>query len=396
MPQTIKERFCFPDALRGIAALWVMGQHLWLDHHTESLFQALPGPLNKLLFQFGYLGVAVFFVLSGFFIANSLQAVEISPSRFCQLLLRRLLRLSPAYYISIVWAIICSAIAARINHQFFQLPTLADLAKHFTYLHGLIPAHVISGVYWTLCIELQFYLVACVLIALSQWLTQRWGWQQAQIGVFSLAAIGSSAWPAQLVGVDFPLPGLWLNFWHSCILGMFAYWSWRQRCDPRWFYGYVGLLGVVTLVHHSLFTGMAIVTALSLYWTGRQNQIAHRFNWPWLQFVGLVSYTLYLTHEPLLKVLFPLGHRLLGFSVLADILCIGFSLASCLGLAHLLHWAVEQPSIRWSKVVGQHLTLLPVPPSPIVAWRKNNVAFIWGELSIRAAFSHLRVAAGDR
>jgi hypothetical protein len=47
-------------------------------------------------------------------------------------------------------------------------------------------------------------------------------------------------------------------------------------------------------------------------------------------------------------LLFPLGHRWLGFSVGADLACIAISFGLCLGLAKFLHWAVEIPSLQWS------------------------------------------------
>jgi peptidoglycan/LPS O-acetylase OafA/YrhL len=349
MPQTTKARFNFPDSLRGMAALWVMGQHLWVDRHTESLFQVLPGPVNRLFFQFGYLGVPIFFALSGFFMAHSLRKTVVTPRSLYQLFLRRFLRLSPAYYVSIGLALLFAAISTQLNGTALQLPSWGDLIKHFTYSQGLLPAQtVISGVYWTLCIEFQFYIAFCLLLGLSQWITRRSGWEQARTSIFGLAAILAALWPAHVLSENFPIPGLFLNTWHSCLLGIFAYWSWHKICNAWLFYGYVGILVGVTIASRSLFTGTAVLTAVSLYVAGTQNQMSHWLNHSWLQFAGLVSYTLYLTHEPLLKLLFPLGHRWLGFSVGADLACIAISFGLCLGLAKFLHWAVEIPSLQWS------------------------------------------------
>jgi peptidoglycan/LPS O-acetylase OafA/YrhL len=353
LPQ--QNRFCFPDSLRGLAALWVFGQHLWVDRHTEHLFQVLPSWVNRVVFQFGYLGVPIFFVMSGFFMAHSLRHIQVTWRSFQFLLLKRFLRLSPAYYVSIILAIGLGAIAAHGQGTPWQLPSWKDWLTHLTYLQGIFPSSVINGVYWTLCVEFQFYLVFCLLLGVSQWLRQGWFWQQAPVVVFSIAALVSTLWPAKVLADTFPIPGLFLPYWHSCLLGAFAYWIWQKSCPAVVFYGYVGLLVGITIATSSLFTGVALLTAVSLVLVGRSDRMGTTMNWPWLQFVGLTSYTLYLTHEPLLKLLFPIGHRWLGEGLAIDLVCLAVNLMLCLGLAQLLHCWVEKPSIRWSQEISKKL-----------------------------------------
>jgi peptidoglycan/LPS O-acetylase OafA/YrhL len=64
-------RFLFVDALRGIAALAVVLFHGLEGGHIAALVTIIPSPLSLVL-EYGSVGVAIFFVLSGFVIAHSL------------------------------------------------------------------------------------------------------------------------------------------------------------------------------------------------------------------------------------------------------------------------------------------------------------------------------------
>ncbi|MBW4440086.1 MAG: acyltransferase family protein [Plectolyngbya sp. WJT66-NPBG17] len=72
-----KVRFYFIDALRGLAALWVVLFHAHLDERLDSLEQSLPFWIDAPFFTGGSLGVAIFFVLSGFVIVHSLRNATI-------------------------------------------------------------------------------------------------------------------------------------------------------------------------------------------------------------------------------------------------------------------------------------------------------------------------------
>lgn len=349
---TQKIRFNFPDGLRGLAAIWVMGQHLWVDQHTPQLFQTLPAGLNRVLFQFGYLGVGIFFVLSGFFMAHALRRTAITRHNLGWLYARRWLRLSPAYYAAIGLAIGCSAIVAAFNGQTFIAPSFATLLKHFTYFQGLLPAETINGVYWTLCIEIQFYFAFCLLLGAIQWIDCRWPQGQFRRTVFwTIALLVTTLWPAQLWHSSGFEAATLLPYWYSCLLGAWIYWVWQKQQPPMILWGYCGLLAVITIQTRSLFVGVVLLTALSLSVAGAKDGLAHWLSWRWLQKLGQLSYAFYLVHEPLLKVLFPIEHRLLGAHLWVDIGGILLNFALCVGMAQLLHYYIEQPGIRWSQRV---------------------------------------------
>jgi len=85
------------DALRGIATIWVV---LFHEVKAGPLWEAIP-TVPRALFEWGHLGVAIFFALSGFVIARSLGNQNLDRSSSGRFLVRRYVRLLPPYYFSI-------------------------------------------------------------------------------------------------------------------------------------------------------------------------------------------------------------------------------------------------------------------------------------------------------
>lgn len=165
--------FYFLDGLRGLASLWVVFFHISAAS-VPVLAAALPQPLRLLLFEKGSLGVAIFFVLSGFVISYSLRQVKIDRAYVQNFTLRRWVRLSPPYYASMVAAIAIAALAAQVKGEPLALPSLPSLFAHLLYLQDVLGLGHINEVYWTLCLEMQFYLLFCGLLWLAQFWSQRW------------------------------------------------------------------------------------------------------------------------------------------------------------------------------------------------------------------------------
>jgi peptidoglycan/LPS O-acetylase OafA/YrhL len=78
------------------------------------------------------------------------------------------------------------------------------------------------------------------------------------------------------------------------------------------------------------------------------SRMASWLNWRALQFLGLVSYSLYLVHNPLSGAGFFVGYRLLGRSAWTEAVCLVAVFAFCALGAWLFFLLVERPSLRWS------------------------------------------------
>lgn len=141
-------RYEFLDAIRGLAALLVAVQH-----GSEML--GLPLGRRGAVVNLGETGVVAFFLVSGFIIPRSLER----HGSLGVFWLGRAFRLYPAYWASLLVALGLIA-TGRYLSPFHGLghPALALLANG-AMVQGLVGVPQALGVYWTLSLELLFYLL---------------------------------------------------------------------------------------------------------------------------------------------------------------------------------------------------------------------------------------------
>lgn len=150
------------DALTGVraaAALWVLVYHVWLlSGGATTALRIFGGVDLSPLLAMGYLGVDVFFVLSGFVLAW--QVLQPAPSKqqvpYGTFLRRRILRVYPAYYACLTVLLLLSLWGADPRP-----PGVTDVALHAVMFHNFVDKSVssINPVFWSMPFEWQFYLV---------------------------------------------------------------------------------------------------------------------------------------------------------------------------------------------------------------------------------------------
>jgi len=156
------------DGLRGVAILLVMGFHYF--YHLESFYyKSTLYPYgetfsNTVIFKYGYLGVELFFIISGFVIAMTLE----SSKSLIDFAIRRFVRIWPALIVSAVltffllnWSDAPFALTRRqFWPNFIPSLTLTPVAMW----SGLFPkVDFVTGVYWSLVVEIRFYMIALIL-----------------------------------------------------------------------------------------------------------------------------------------------------------------------------------------------------------------------------------------
>lgn len=152
------------DGLRLIAILGVIGTHLvtFLGKHTNEQFGAMvrEDPVCRVLSS-GFIGVQLFFAISGFILALPFARSYLTGSRqpkLKQYYFRRLSRIEPPYIINILVFFLILVIARGMS--------ITELAPHlFTsclYVHNIVydTPSLINGVAWSLEVEVQFYCLA--------------------------------------------------------------------------------------------------------------------------------------------------------------------------------------------------------------------------------------------
>lgn len=156
------------DAFRGVAVLLVTSFHIFLWSSSSGI------PLGKYfdlygLFGNGWIGVGIFFVISGYCMGMSTRNMfsnGASHSSYFFYFSKRFLRIAIPYYISILFWIVlirCYGVAEK--------PTgIYDILTHMTFMHNLNESTMfsISGVYWSLAVEMQFYLLLPIFVLMCK------------------------------------------------------------------------------------------------------------------------------------------------------------------------------------------------------------------------------------
>jgi peptidoglycan/LPS O-acetylase OafA/YrhL len=284
------QRFVFVDALRGIAAMWVVLYHTSESKQITNLEPLLPKWTAELI-HMGHLGVIIFFVLSGFVIAHSVDRRRVDAPYIGWFMLRRAVRLDPPYWISIV--------ATVVANRHVAMPSYGALLAHMFYLQDLLQIQPISPIYWTLCVEIQLYLVFVLLLAIAR--SFRFGGtdRRSLLIVFAAAGVVALLFPTGLVHYDILPPGFFLRMWFTFLGGVFAYWAFDGTIPRAAFYVWAGALVAGAIYVH--YPGAILSGALAalLLEVGRARKLCEWLNYGPLQFLGKVSYSLYLMHGPI-------------------------------------------------------------------------------------------------
>lgn len=153
---THTNRLDYLDSLRGIAAISVCIQHIFgYLHHEASVEVLMPffSFLTSGMLDWGRFGVVLFFLISGFIIPKSLRP----NSSIETFLISRFFRLYPAFWLAIVLIYISDPYLSRDGGF-----TVNQLIANLTMVPKLFHQNYMSGVFWTLFIEILFY-ACCVL-----------------------------------------------------------------------------------------------------------------------------------------------------------------------------------------------------------------------------------------
>jgi peptidoglycan/LPS O-acetylase OafA/YrhL len=325
----VKEgRFTLVHALRGLAALWVVLFHVAAAGHISGLRSQLP-PLTDHIFTAGHLGVAIFFALSGFVITHSVAGASITPSYLGRFALRRSIRLDPPYWASILFVVGVGYLSAGVKGEPFRLPSFPQTLAHLFYLQTLLGFPQINWVYWTLTYEIQFYLVLVLLIMAAQ---------RMRIAPPLIVLLPFLTTMALWLGLMTPPTGLFVDLWHAFLAGVLAYWAKTSRLA---LYAFVGVCALSLALSPSDFTILSIGTAVVLHMAFRTGYIYRGLDWRWVQFLGTVSYSLYLIHNPIVGGVSFLTARWIGSDLVTLILSVAASIAAAAAFWYLL----ERPSL---------------------------------------------------
>jgi peptidoglycan/LPS O-acetylase OafA/YrhL len=153
------------DVLRFGAAMAVVLYHYLYDYADTTT--GTLATLSRAIVRHGYLGVPLFFVISGFVVAWSAQGR--TASGFAR---ARILRLYPEFWLSVLLSALVFTLA---KPGFPERLGLSGVLLNLTMLPQFLGAEYVDGVYWTLFLEIKFYLILFLLIVVGQYRNlERW------------------------------------------------------------------------------------------------------------------------------------------------------------------------------------------------------------------------------
>jgi peptidoglycan/LPS O-acetylase OafA/YrhL len=309
------------DGLRGIAALLVMTFHLTTRYgqlygHTTELPVTLP---------WGNLGVQLFFAISGFVILMTLRNLR-SPLDF---VVGRFSRLYPTYWASMFLTALLLALWPLQGHDISAGQVLWNVLM----FHELFGIASVSGAYWSLKVELIFYVLMFAFWA---------------FGYLRRPLIVMAAWLVVSIASKF-LPTPWtitqfglLSFIPWFAIGIAVYAAVNKIEDHPWWPAIAALSIIDIAVDEGIMRTTWAVVVLGVMFAGAKGSFAAFGSKP-LLFLGLISYPLYLLHEPL-SYTFMLRAEGSGLAPVAAVL---MAAAGSIALAYGVHALAETPSINW-------------------------------------------------
>jgi peptidoglycan/LPS O-acetylase OafA/YrhL len=314
---TCDERIESVHTLRGLAAASVCTFHVL---HSDVYPDAV-----REISSYGGQGVTAFFVVSGFVLPLSLMRANYNLLAFPAFFAKRLLRLEPPYLVTMLGTVLIGFLAS-ITPGFRGPPFSLDIIQLIAHLGYLVPffnKEWLVIVFWTLGIELQFYL----LVGLGFPLLRR----------MPVKAIVLAAIPSLFVWPDYLLP----TYMPSFLIGTVAF-AWRENIieDRRALALAAGLVVIQACGGHPVEAAVAIGSTAFILWAQPR--------WRALWFLGTISYSLYLVHVP---IAMKLENLMMRFTHEPWIIA-GMQVVAITLIAYLCWQFVERPSQLISKLIN--------------------------------------------
>ena len=290
-------RLLFLDGLRGIAIFLVLLFHAYADWPKELPYHQQFEDI--FLFHYGRYGVQLFFIISGFVIAMTLVKCK----SFLDFLYRRWLRLFPAM---LVGSLLILITAPLFTQRPYGVPQLQDLLPGLTFIEPEFfrfffdkDQKVLEGLFWTLFVEVKFYILAGLLYF--------------TIGPRKMIAVLAAMFFSTIV-FEFASPHLslaltdqlrallhYLNWAHY---GWFAagalFYQYYVSKDMRYWFAALLIaliaarcLGGLPTKSMIYMTILVLIFAFSMFNLTVQKVLSTKT----LVFIGFISYPLYLVHE---------------------------------------------------------------------------------------------------
>lgn len=334
------QRLLIIDALRGVAALAVC----WF-HFTYAFPEFVLPEMVRLSGQPGWLGVYIFFVISGVALPESMHRSGYRPRHGWRFMAKRILRIEPPYLATIALILVTAWLSIHLASHRAGEPfpySLKQILLHVGYVNVLFGEPWISKVFWSLAVEFQYYIALALLFPVFV-SPRRW------VSALFLMAIAL---------LPFAAHHPWSLAHYASVFAMgLATFQYRHGFLTKT--GYLVLLAsasiITALALQIVIAAISLATALGIaYFPSRA--------WKPLIWLGAISYPLYLLH-------LTVGTRLITFVMRVfprpelNLLVLLAALVVTVAASIAMHLGIERPAQRWASAIRYR----PSPAGPDAA-----------------------------
>lgn len=259
------------DWLRGIASIMVC-----LFHVKKYIWGVKSVGFITDLFSYGYLGVYMFFIVSGFVIPYSMYQKKYQLKNFFKFLLKRTIRIEPPYiiflFVLLIWNY-CLFHTKGIGKEY--LFGVKDFFMNALYLVPFFSGKWIIIIFWTLAVEFQFYMLTGLtynLLLKNQIIRY--------LTIFLFVIIGCII-PEKFNTV--------FNYYIFFAVGFIAFLQYTKQIQRKEYFAFIILsIGFILYKNLQVVLPVLVFTLLAIEFLNYKTRISI--------FLGKISYSLYLTH----------------------------------------------------------------------------------------------------
>jgi peptidoglycan/LPS O-acetylase OafA/YrhL len=320
--------------LRGLAALVVM------LHHSVGGDYLSKSNIVRIVAESGWMGVEIFFIISGFIISYSMFKKDYKVTRdFRVFFLKRIIRIEPPYIVSIVIVLIlgwATTLSGWYHGPAFHVNWL-NVLGHIGYINVFTGQPWLNLAYWTLAVEFEYYLILAFTYPLITHSNK-------------VILLGTTA--VLLASAFLPVPpGHIFRYLPFFVMGIGLFLLTTKQIKPLPFFITIAAASVlVWYIHGPLVLMLGLVTLPCIYYIRRVPQS--------FLFLGTISYSLYLTHGFIVTRVMAVLERYMKHVPMSMRLAI--CVVVCIVFAYVFYLFVEKPFQEWSKKIRYRKPSVPV------------------------------------
>ncbi len=341
-------RFYEIDLFRFIAAIAVVMYHYAFRGAASGGYMPYAFESVSEFFSYGFLGVELFFIISGFVILLSVQKADLKA-----FLVSRFTRLFPAYWFSVI----LTTLVVVLWGQDLYTVSFSQFLANLTMIQGVFGIKNIDGVYWTLLVELKFYFIIFLMLLVGK--VQHFSKYLFVWLMISIFAIVFDEYNRGALNF-FLFPEYSFYF----IAGAIFYRVSQAGVSP---YRVVALLlcnafGIVVaiakgeilsekynVVFDSYIIACVVTSFFVLFWLISLKKLS-MLSKPWFITLGVLTYPLYLIHQNIGYIIFTQLHELVSPVVLLILV-----LSLVILCSYFIHFQLERKFARRLKLLCERV-----------------------------------------